>query len=89
MYQEGEDRFYYIMLYNEDYVMPEMPAGTEDGIIKGIYKLKAAEGKKGHGAALWQRADLNEAVRAQSILAEKYGVQADVWERNQLQRTSS
>jgi pyruvate dehydrogenase E1 component len=79
MYQEGEDRFYYIMLYNEDYVMPEMPAGSEQGIIKGIYKLKAAEGKKATVQLFGSGPILNEALKAQSILAEKYGVQSDVW----------
>jgi pyruvate dehydrogenase E1 component len=79
MYQEGEDRFYYIMLYNEDYIMPEMPAGCEEGIIKGIYKLKAAEGKKATVQLFGSGTILNEALRAQTILAEKYSVQADVW----------
>ncbi|HWF02526.1 MAG TPA: pyruvate dehydrogenase (acetyl-transferring), homodimeric type, partial [Candidatus Angelobacter sp.] len=79
MYQEGEDRFYYIMLYNEDYVMPEMPAGCEEGIIKGIYKLKPAEGKKATVQLFGSGSILGEALRAQTILAEKYSVQADVW----------
>ncbi|MGH9636833.1 MAG: pyruvate dehydrogenase (acetyl-transferring), homodimeric type [Candidatus Angelobacter sp.] len=79
MYQEGEDRFYYIMLYNEDYAMPEIPAGCEEGIIKGIYKFKAAEGKKATVQLFGSGPILNEALKAQSILAEKYGVQADVW----------
>jgi pyruvate dehydrogenase E1 component len=79
MYVEGEDRFYYIMLYNEDYVMPEMPAGCEEGILKGIYKLKVAEGKKATVQLFGSGTILNEALRAQTILAEKYGVQADVW----------
>jgi pyruvate dehydrogenase E1 component len=78
MYQQGEDRFYYIMLYNEDYAMPEMPQGSQEGIVRGIYKLKAASGKAvaqlfGSGPIL------NEAVRAQATLAEKYNVHADVW----------
>src|SRR5215471_3728310 len=45
MYQQGEDRFYYIMLYNEDYSMPEMPEGCQEGIVRGIYKYKAAPAK--------------------------------------------
>jgi pyruvate dehydrogenase E1 component len=78
MHQEGEDRFYYITLYNEDYAMPEIPQGTEEGILRGLYKLRpAAEGNAivqlfGSGTIL------NEALRAQQILAEKYGVPADV-----------
>ena len=79
MYQEGEDRFYYIMLYNEDYAMPEMPEGCQDGILRGIYKFKAAEGKKATVQLFGSGPILNEALRAQGILAEKYGVQADVW----------
>jgi pyruvate dehydrogenase E1 component len=79
MYQEGEDRFYYIMIYNEDYVMPEMPKGVEEGIIKGIYKYKAAEGKKADVHLFGSGPILNEALKAQQILSENYGVQADVW----------
>ncbi len=80
MYEKGEDRFYYIMVYNEDYAMPEMPEGCEEGILRGIYKFKAAEGKKKASVQLFGSGPiLNEALRAQGILAEKYGVQADVW----------
>ncbi|HZD92917.1 MAG TPA: pyruvate dehydrogenase (acetyl-transferring), homodimeric type, partial [Candidatus Sulfotelmatobacter sp.] len=79
MYQEGEDRFYYIMIYNEDYAMPEMPSGVEEGIIKGIYKFKAAEGKKADVHLFGSGPILNEALKAQQILAEKYSVKADVW----------
>jgi pyruvate dehydrogenase E1 component len=78
MYQDGEDLFYYITMYNEDYPMPAMPEGCREGILRGIYKYKAAGGKAtlqlfGSGPIL------NEALRAQAILAEKYRVQADVW----------
>jgi pyruvate dehydrogenase E1 component len=79
MYEKGEDRFYYIMLYNEDYAMPEMPKGVEEGIVRGIYKYKAAEGGKASVQLFGSGPILNEAVRAQSILAEKYNVPADVW----------
>jgi pyruvate dehydrogenase E1 component len=90
MYQEGEDRFYYITLYNEDYAMPGMPEGCREGILAGLYKFKPAAQKAtlqlfGSGSIL------NEAVRAQSILAEKYGVEADVWSvtsYNQLRRNA-
>ena len=41
MYVENEDIFYYLSLYNENYPMPPMPAGVEDGILKGLYKFKA------------------------------------------------
>jgi len=79
MYEKGENRFYYIMLYNEDYAMPEMPKGVEEGIVRGIYKYKAAEGGKASVQLFGSGPILNEAVRAHSILAEKYNVPADVW----------
>ncbi len=89
MYQEREDLFYYITLYNEDYAMPEMPPGCQAGILKGIYKCKAAAGGKAAVQLFGSGPILNEALRAQGILAEKYGVQADVWSvtsYNQLRR---
>ena len=41
MFVEQEDIFYYLALYNENHPMPPMPAGVEDGIVKGLYKFKA------------------------------------------------
>ena len=79
MYQELEDRFYYITIYNEDYPMPEMPQGCEEGILRGIYKHKSAPSGKASMQLFGSGPILNEALRAQGILAEKYGVQADVW----------
>jgi pyruvate dehydrogenase E1 component len=79
MYQELEDRFYYITLYNEDYPMPEMPPGCEEGILRGIYKYKSAADGKAAMQLFGSGSILNEALRAQNLLAEKYGVPADVW----------
>ena len=79
MYEKREDRFYYITLYNEDYAMPEIPAGCEEGILRGIYKYRAAPGGKAAVQLFGSGSILNEALRAQTILAEKYGVQADAW----------
>lgn len=79
MYQEGEPRFYYIMLYNEDYAMPEIPQGCEEGIVRGLYKFKEASGGNAVVQLFGSGPILNEAVRAQGILAEHYGVQANVW----------
>ena len=39
MIEDNEDVFYYITLYNENYVMPAMPEGVEEGIVKGLYRL--------------------------------------------------
>jgi len=81
MYKEGESVFYYITVMNEAYAMPAMPAGAEDGILKGMYKFRASENKKPKLRAqlLGSGAILREALKAQEILEEKYGVSADVW----------
>jgi pyruvate dehydrogenase E1 component len=80
MYQEQEDRFYYLTLYNENYAMPAMPAGLDpEDVIKGIYRFRTAENGKAVVQLFGSGPILNEALRAQQILAEKYGVAADVW----------
>jgi pyruvate dehydrogenase E1 component len=81
MYRDREDIFYYITLYNENYAMPAMPAGVEEGILRGLYKFKAApEGPaRPRIHLLGSGALLREALRAQELLAERYQVAADVW----------
>ncbi len=79
MYHEDEELFYYLTVYNENYVQPEMPKGCEAGILKGIYRYKAAANGKGSINLFGSGPIMNEALRAQSILAEKFDVAADVW----------
>jgi pyruvate dehydrogenase E1 component len=81
MYKDGENIFYYITVMNEPYAMPPMPAGVEDGILKGMYKFRASENQnsKLRAQLFGSGAILREALKAQDILGEKYGVSADVW----------
>jgi pyruvate dehydrogenase E1 component len=80
MFVEGEEIFYYLCLYNENYAMPPMPAGVEDGILKGLYKFKpGAEGKNIKAHIFGSGPIIRSALKAQEILAERYGVSADVW----------
>jgi pyruvate dehydrogenase E1 component len=79
MYVEGEDLFYYLTLYNENYAMPAMPEGAEQGIVKGLYKFKPGPGKGIRAQIFGSGPILREALRAQEILADQYGVSADVW----------
>src|SRR5262252_2486595 len=79
MYELNQDRFYYITLYNEDYPMPEMPKGVEEGILRGIYKYRESAKGKAVVQLFVSGPILNEAIKAQEILAEKYSVAADVW----------
>ncbi len=81
MYKNGEDVFYYITLMNENYVHPQMPDGAREGILKGCYLLSPApqEKKKAQARLLGSGTILNDVLRAQELLNEKYGVNADVW----------
>jgi pyruvate dehydrogenase E1 component len=80
MYQNGEEVFYYLTLYNENYVMPPMPQGVETGILSGLYKFKAGpEGKKHKAHVFASGTIIRSALKAQEILADRYDVSADVW----------
>ncbi len=91
MYENQEDLFYYITLYNENYPMPPMAVEATEGILKGIYRLKSAERREGWPMVqlFGSGAILREALRAGEILSEGYSVAADVWSvtsYNQLRR---
>lgn len=80
MYARGEDLFYYLTLYNENYPMAAMPEGVEEGILKGLYKFKPGPEKKKLKAHIFGSGPLiHSALRAQDILAERFDVSADVW----------
>jgi pyruvate dehydrogenase E1 component len=81
MYRDREDIFYYITLCNENYSMLGKPEGVDAGILAGLYKLRPAAGGNANRKVhlLGSGSLLREALRAQAILAEHYGVAADVW----------
>jgi pyruvate dehydrogenase E1 component len=80
MYADREDVFYYITLYNENYAMPAMPEGVQEGVLKGLYKFRKSPGEhKLKAQILGSGAILRQALRAQEILSEQFSVAADVW----------
>ncbi len=83
MYQEREDIFYYLTLTNENYEHPPVPKGDgiREGILRGMYKLKSSDtGQTKLSAHLFASGPIvNEALKAQQMLAEKYDVASDVW----------
>jgi pyruvate dehydrogenase E1 component len=81
MYGDGESIFYYLTVMNEQYAQPAMPEGAREGILKGVYKLAPAANPKAKLKAqlFGSGAILPEVIKAQAMLAEKYGVAADVW----------
>jgi len=80
MYEEGQNKFYYITTMNENYFHPEMPQGVEENIIKGMYRLKSSTLKnKPKVQLLGGGTILREVEAAAEILEKDYEVAADVW----------
>src|SRR6187431_193705 len=80
MYQDKENVFYYISLMNENYQHPDMPEGSEAGIIKGIYQLEKGTGKAKNRVQLLGAGTILREVRfAAEILRKDFDVEADVW----------
>ena len=89
MYKEQESVFYYVTTMNENYTHPELPAGAEEGIIKGMYLLEDGSSKeyKVSGKArtdlrlrlLGSGTILREVREAAQILREEFKLGVDVW----------
>ncbi|MCA9241069.1 MAG: pyruvate dehydrogenase (acetyl-transferring), homodimeric type, partial [Planctomycetales bacterium] len=80
---------YYITLENENYEMPPMPEGCEEGIIRGMYKVKSVDAGGPRVQLFGSGPILREVLRAQQMLAEKHGIASDCWSvtsYNQLRR---
>ncbi len=81
MYGENEDVFYYITTLNENYPHGDMPEGAEDGIRKGMYKLRSVEAKKNAARVqlLGSGSILREVEVGAALLADDFGVASDIW----------
>ncbi|MGB0721321.1 MAG: pyruvate dehydrogenase (acetyl-transferring), homodimeric type [Gammaproteobacteria bacterium] len=80
MYEQGENVYYYITTLNENYSHPAMPEGAEEGIVKGMHKIKAADAKAKHTVQLMGCGSiLNEVIAASDLLKADWGVDADIW----------
>ncbi|MFF2255344.1 pyruvate dehydrogenase (acetyl-transferring), homodimeric type [Streptomyces sp. NPDC058142] len=85
----GEDQnvFYYLTVYNEPMPQPAKPAGVDEGILKGLYRFNTAESAGVNVAAanapriqlLGSGTAIHWTLEAQKLLAEEWGVAADVW----------
>lgn len=79
MLEANEDVFYYITLYNENYPMPPMPEGSEEGILRGLYLFRKGMDGRRRVTLLGSGSILPQALRAQEMLQDRYDVAADVW----------
>ena len=90
MLDVGDDVFYYLALYNENHVMPARPEGVSDAdIVGGLYRFAPAP-KLGKGAGratlLGSGSIMQQVLRAQALLADRFGVAAEVWSAPSYQR---
>jgi pyruvate dehydrogenase E1 component len=81
MYVDQESIFYYLTVMNEQYVMPVMPEGSKEGILKGLYRFsRTSKPKAALRAQLFgSGAILPEVIKAAEVLESKYDVGVDVW----------
>lgn len=81
MFAEQQNIFYYITVMNENYQQPEMPAGVEEGILRGIYKLDEVKASKAKGQVrlMGSGTILQQVRRAAAILQDKYGISSTVF----------
>ena len=80
MFVEQEDVFYYLTVMNENYAHPEMPAGVEADILKGMYLFRASQMADAPRVQLMgSGAIFNEAIAAAQLLEQDWGVAADLW----------
>jgi pyruvate dehydrogenase E1 component len=96
MYSKGEDVFYYITLYNENYPMPKRPDGvTDEQVIRGIYRLydapdlgDSARAKGPPVRLVGSGSILQQVVAAQTLLADR-GIAAEVYSATSFQQLRS
>jgi pyruvate dehydrogenase E1 component len=80
MFNNEEDIFYYLTVYNENYLQPQKPEGVDQGICEGLYRFaEAPSGTSLRATILFSGSAHTAARQAQSELAEHYGVGAELW----------
>jgi pyruvate dehydrogenase E1 component len=87
MVEKQDNVYYYLTLLNENYPMPGLTAGTEEQIIKGMYRLLEGKATSAKGASkaglsvnlLGSGTILRESVAAKALLEDEWGVAANVW----------
>jgi len=79
MIGEQENIFYYITCMNENYAHPPMPAGVEDGILKGMYLLHVGSQGKVRAQLMGSGTILREVLAAAELLSKDFRIPVDVW----------
>ncbi len=90
MYGKGEDVFYYVTVYNENYAQPAMPDGAGEGIVRGLYRFAEAPsiagGAKGQVRLVGSGSILTQVIAARDLLAERFCIAAEVYSATSFQQ---
>ncbi len=78
MLERQRDVFFYVTMMNENYAQPSLPADAHDGVVKGLYRYAPAQ-RDAQVRLVGSGAILREAIAAQALLREDFGVDAEVW----------
>jgi pyruvate dehydrogenase E1 component len=85
MIENQQNVWYYVTLMNENYPHPGLKKGQEEGILKGIYRLREGPAGSGMGASiprvqlLGSGTILREVIAAAELLEKDWGISGDVW----------
>jgi len=79
MHVDERDVMYYIAVYNENHPMPPKPSGVDEGIVKGLYKLRSIPKKEGPVVRLIGSGPIMLQLLAAVEILEKYGVMSEIW----------
>ncbi len=79
MFRDGENVFYYLTVMNEKYTQPAMPEGVEQGILRGMYRVREGQGEGARVQLLGSGTILREVLAAAEMLEDDHAVSADVW----------
>ena len=79
--EDAENVYYYLTVYNEPYQQPAEPENLDvDGLLRGLYRYATApEGDGPRARILVSGVTMPDALKAQQLLAEEWGVRAEVW----------
>jgi pyruvate dehydrogenase E1 component len=78
--EDSENIYYYLTVYNEPYVQPAEPEKLDvEGLLRGLYLYSPTDSSKKKVQLLASGVAMNWALKAQKLLKEDWGVNADVW----------
>jgi pyruvate dehydrogenase E1 component len=89
MFVQGEDVFYYVTIYNENYPQPPKPEGADEGIIRGLYRFAEApdlEDPKGRLRLVGSGSIMQQVIAARDLLAEKFKIAAEIYSATSFQQ---